>query len=118
MPGFLRIASSKSGSVLYGESLRTTIAILKADLEALTVTGKLYADRLIRETSDDRRALVDEQGMIARLDEARPLVIDCADNPRAARFTQAFPQAGNFLATHFRTVASFGEYRVLAWTAG
>ena len=67
---------------------------------------------------DDRRALVDEQGMIARLDEARPLVIDCADNPRAARFTQAFPQAGNFLATHFRTVASFGEYRVLAWTAG
>ena len=67
-------------------------------------------------TPNDRRALLDEARIVARLRETKPLVVDCTNSPLGERFKTAFPEVERFLADHYAAVASFGDYRLLTWT--
>ncbi len=73
----------------------------------------LTADLL---SAADAHALSDEQAMIARLDERRPILVErTRDGGGAERIRTAFPTLGAYLATHYRSKESIATYMVSAW---
>src|SRR5262245_7022727 len=65
-------------------------------------------------SDDDARALFDEDAVIARLRREPVLVVLVHDGPGLTAVRRVFPKLVAFVDEHFRQVARFGPYEVLA----
>jgi hypothetical protein len=61
----------------------------------------------------DASAMVDEAAVLARLQHARPLVVDGFGGTAPRQFREIFGDVSRYLDRHYRPVARFGPYTVL-----
>jgi hypothetical protein len=73
----------------------------------------LVAADLIRE--EPARKLVDQDELIRRLKQARPLIVDDHFDDQSENVRRMYPRFANFIDTHYREAETFGSFRVLRW---
>ena len=68
---------------------------------------------LVRE--EQARELVDEDELIRRLREVRPLIVDDSYDHAGQNVRRMYPRFARFIRTHYRQEKEFGKFRVLRW---
>jgi hypothetical protein len=63
----------------------------------------------------DARAFVDQGDAIRRLEAERPLIVRFVAAPGERAFRRAFPVLNRYIDRRYGSVATFGQYAVLAW---
>ena len=60
------------------------------------------------------REFVDEDELIRRLDEARPLIVDDSIDDGGKNVRRMYPRLAQFVSTHYRLEKRFGKFWVLS----
>ena len=67
--------------------------------------------------TEKAREFVDEDELIRRIEEVRPLIVDDEFDDHSENVRLMFPRFADFIDSHYREVEKFGAFRVLRWNA-
>lgn len=73
----------------------------------------LYMTAIDAVREDRAREMLDENVLIRRLQEVRPLIVDDSYDRSSARIRQMYPRLAQFVDNHYRLESNFGRFRVL-----
>jgi hypothetical protein len=101
--------------VLSGEQMLYFLAGRRSALERDELALYLVSGDVI--AADDARRLIDQQRAIARLAEARPVIVEGGEPRTDGRVRNVLGDVSRYIDAHYRVAATVANYRVLTWAA-
>lgn len=102
--------------VLSGKSLFYFLTDRVSPVQKLEYVLYLAAHDSIRE--EKAREMLDEDELIRRFREVRPLIVDDDSDERGQNVRLMYPRFASFIRTNYRPEKKIGRFRVLRWHSG
>jgi hypothetical protein len=99
--------------LLNGEQMLYFLAGRRSPLEKDEFTIYMVGADII--SPDDARGLVDQNRAVARLAEAKPVVVEGGDRRTDGRVRKVFGELSRYIDAHYRVAATVANYRILTW---